>query len=118
MKLLIDENLPYQIGKELSVEYLHATRISDQATDSELWRYAKEHQLIILSKDTDFFDRLLLEGTPPKVIWVRLGNLTRQQMIETLTSRWPVIQIAIQQHDLVQIHPDGLETMDFQDSEV
>jgi predicted nuclease of predicted toxin-antitoxin system len=28
------------------------------------------------SKDSDFADRSLLEGAPPKVIWVRLGNCT------------------------------------------
>lgn len=31
---------------------------------------------MIVSKDSDFVDLSVLEGAPPKVIWVRLGNCT------------------------------------------
>ena len=30
--------------------------------------------LIIVSKDSDFYQRSLLFGHPPKVIWLRRGN--------------------------------------------
>jgi predicted nuclease of predicted toxin-antitoxin system len=35
---------------------------------------AKEQGLAITTKDSDFVDRLLLDDSPPKVVWVRLGN--------------------------------------------
>lgn len=113
MKFLIDENLPYQLGQILRINALHATRVSEQPTDTELWNYAKDNDLIILTKDTDFFDRLLLNGPPPKVIWVRLGNIRKQDLIETLVRRWPDITRLIANHDLVQAHPSNIETMDF-----
>jgi len=113
MRFLIDENLPHQLGQILRINSLHATRLSEQPTDTELWNYAKDNDLIILTKDTDFFDRLLLNGPPPKVIWVRLGNIRKQQLIETLAQRWPDITRLIALHDLVQVHPSHTETMDF-----
>lgn len=113
MKFLIDENLPYQLGQILRINSLHATRVSDQPTDTELWNYAKDNDLIIFTKDTDFFDRLLLNGPPPKVIWVRLGNIRKQDLIETLVRRWHDITRLIANHDLVQVHPSIIETMDF-----
>ncbi|MFT4176295.1 MAG: DUF5615 family PIN-like protein [Luteolibacter sp.] len=113
MKWLIDENLPFQIGRELALDYLHATRIGEQITDSELWNYAKQNNMVILTRDTDFFDRFLLLGPPPKVVWIRLGNLTKQQLIEEVVRRWNTIGRLIQKHDLIQVHPQSLETMDF-----
>lgn len=32
------------------------------------------HGFVIVSKDSDFHQRSLVFGHPPKVIWVRLGN--------------------------------------------
>ncbi len=113
MRFLLDENLPHQLGQVLGIDWLHATRVSSRATDTELWNYAREHQLVLLTKDTDFFDRLLLLGPPPKVVWIRLGNLRKQEMLDTLALRWPDITRLIANHDLVQIHPSHTETMDF-----
>jgi len=41
VKFLIDENLPYQLGASLGIDWVHATRVADQATDSKLWEFAK-----------------------------------------------------------------------------
>ncbi len=44
------------------------------ADDAVVWRFAKAHGFAIASKDSDFAERSVLEGHPPKVIWMRLGN--------------------------------------------
>ena len=41
-----------------------------------MWAYAKANDFVIVSKDSDFVDLSVLEGAPPKVVWVRLGNCT------------------------------------------
>ncbi len=37
---------------------------------------AGQHDLVIVSKDADFFYRSMRFGLPPKGIWVRPGNCT------------------------------------------
>jgi predicted nuclease of predicted toxin-antitoxin system len=74
MHLLIDENLPASLADLLPVPCSHATDLGDQPTDQQLWAHAREKQWIILTRDSDFFDRLMLDGPPPKVIWVRKGE--------------------------------------------
>ncbi len=59
MKLLFDENLSHHL-------------VDDRA----IWAYAIEHDHAIVSKDEDFAERALLEGPPPKVVWIRAGNCT------------------------------------------
>ena len=46
----------------------------DTATDTELWDYARDNDYLIVSKDTDFRNRSVIHGYPPKVIWIRIGN--------------------------------------------
>ena len=44
------------------------------APDAEIWQYAKTHGFAIASKDTDFRERSFVEGFPPKVMWLDVGN--------------------------------------------
>ena len=54
-----------------------------RSLDWEAWEYARQHDYIIVTKDVDFSEFSLLHGFPPKVIWVRRGNCSTQE-IETL----------------------------------
>jgi predicted nuclease of predicted toxin-antitoxin system len=44
------------------------------ATDQEIWAYAREQDFTVISKDNDFRSLSLVNGAPPKVIWLRIGN--------------------------------------------
>ncbi|MFN8524278.1 MAG: DUF5615 family PIN-like protein [Chloroflexota bacterium] len=78
MRLLFDENLSPRLVRLLVAEYPGSQHVSDAglrgATDRELWVYAREHELAIVSKDTDFRERSFVDGPPPKVIWLEVGN--------------------------------------------
>ena len=36
--------------------------------DTEIWQYPKDKKLVIVTKDADFSDRLMLDFSPPKVV--------------------------------------------------
>ncbi len=112
-RLLIDENLPFSLVRLLDADCLHASEIAAQASDSLLWKTARENKWMILTRDTDFFDRLLVHGAPPKVIWVRMGNIRKNALIELLTQRWPAVQQLLGSNDLVEMHLDRLEALSF-----
>ncbi len=117
-RILIDENLPRSLVAKLGGACTHASEIAAQASDTLLWEYARERNWIILTRDTDFFDRLILYGSPPKIVWVRLGNLRRTELVETIGSRWEAILDLIEGSDMVEIHPDRLEALRFPQSPV
>jgi len=52
----------------------------EQADDRLIWERAKQGDLIIVSKDSDFYQRSLLFGYPPKVIWIKRGNCPTRQV--------------------------------------
>jgi predicted nuclease of predicted toxin-antitoxin system len=80
MKLLFDQNLSFRLVAALADLFPDSRHVRDvalaAADDSAVWEYAKLHGFTIVSKDTDFEQRALFHGHPPKVIWVRLGNCT------------------------------------------
>jgi predicted nuclease of predicted toxin-antitoxin system len=66
-----------------------------KATDSEIWQRAKAENLIIMSKDVDFYDRVLLLGPPPQVIHVSVGNCSNTRLLEILALEWDEIELAL-----------------------
>ena len=114
--LLIDENLPASLARLLPVECSHATDIEPQPSDSKLWILARENDWTILTRDTDFFDRIMLDGSPPKVIWVRLGNIRKADLESLMVRLWPAISSLLADADLVEVHPTSLEAVKRSDS--
>jgi predicted nuclease of predicted toxin-antitoxin system len=56
-------------------------------SDRAIWQHAREHGLVIVSKDEDFQRLSVLYGAPPKVIWIRLGNCSTAEIIRLLSER-------------------------------
>ena len=52
--------------------------------DVEIWKFAKQNGFTIVTFDADFFDISVLNGFPPKVIWLRTGNLTTSEIAERI----------------------------------
>ena len=91
MRLLFDQNLSHRLIGLLASEYPAAVHVRDvglsAADDQVVWAYAAQHGLTIVSKDSDFQQRALLFGHPPKVIWVRLGNCATAAIAALLRAR-------------------------------
>ena len=88
MKLLFDENLPPSLARRLSDLYpgsAHVHQLGLGSTEDEaVWSHAKTHGFVIATKDSDFQERSALRGAPPKVIWIRVGNCTVDELAELL----------------------------------
>ena len=54
------------------------------STDIEIWKYAYDKDFSIVTVDADFYDISLLNGHPPKIIWIRTGNMPTAQLAEML----------------------------------
>ena len=88
MKLLLDQNISYKLVKRLTDTYPGSKHVRQvgfgEADDLAVWNYAKDNGFVIVSKDEDFHQRSFLTGSPPKVVWLRLGNCTTQDIEDAL----------------------------------
>ena len=78
MKLLFDQNLSSALVVRISELFPGSAHVKSldlaEADDVTIWGYAARNGFTIVSKDSDFQQRALLLGAPPKVIWLRVGN--------------------------------------------
>lgn len=91
MKLLFDQNLSHRLVALLAAEFPGSQHVRDvgmaAASDPVVWAYAAREGLVIVSKDTDFQQRAVLRGHPPKVVWVRMGNCSTADVEVLLRTR-------------------------------
>ena len=78
MKLLLDENLSPKLVGYLANVFPNSSHVElleiRGRTDTEIWNLAKQDSYVLVSKDDDFRQRSFVYGTPPKVIWLSVGN--------------------------------------------
>lgn len=78
MKLLLDENLSDRIINKIIDLYPDSEHVKNLALintdDVVIWEYAKANDFVIVSKDSDFHQRSLVYGHPPKFVYLRIGN--------------------------------------------
>jgi predicted nuclease of predicted toxin-antitoxin system len=108
-RFLIDANLPYRFALWHGEDYLHVYDLGDDMTDAAIWQYAKEHDLIIVSKDADFSDWVMLSDPPPKVIHLRIGNMRLRDLFVFLQRVWPQLVELSAKHKLVIVHETLIE---------
>lgn len=91
MKLLLDENLSKRLVPFLQEDYPQTSQVTllglEQASDREIWHYAKENNYIIVTKDSDYQDLSELYGHPPQVILLTLGNSDKAKLLKILIER-------------------------------
>ncbi|MHC1778377.1 MAG: DUF5615 family PIN-like protein [Lentimicrobium sp.] len=88
MKLLFDQNISFRIIGQLPEEFSSSTSVKKvyllNATDKEVWDYAKKNGYVIVTQDSDFNDLSFLYGAPPKIIWIRSGNLKTSEIADII----------------------------------
>ncbi|MGF1636388.1 MAG: DUF5615 family PIN-like protein [Cyclobacteriaceae bacterium] len=84
MKFLFDQNIFYHILKQLPKKFEDAAHVKTEnlidASDQQIWDYAREKDFTIVTQDLDFNDLNSLYGFPPKIIWIRTGNISTSEI--------------------------------------
>lgn len=96
MKLLFDQNISFRVANKLKSVFpdcgqVRALKLEDKS-DREIWNVAKKEQYTIVTFDADFYDLVTLYGHPPKVVWLRMGNTSTDNLIKVLQNHSDIIR--------------------------
>lgn len=84
MKLLFDQNLSPHLVRSLCDLFPNSSHVQsvglDFASDDQVWEHARLQGFTIVTKDEDFNNLSVFRGSPPKVLWLQLGNCTTAQV--------------------------------------
>jgi len=96
MKLLLDQNISFRISNKIQDIFSGSKQVRDlgleDSKDSFLWNYAKENGYCIVTFDGDFYDMGIIKGSSPKVIWLRIGNTSTQNIEKVLRDNFELIK--------------------------
>lgn len=104
MKLLLDANVSWRLAARLKSHFekcLHVdyTGLNIPAQDIEIWNYALNNNLIIITNDEDFLNLVNLKGFPPKIILLKTGNQSNSYIEALLIKHKADIQSLHQSDD-------------------
>jgi predicted nuclease of predicted toxin-antitoxin system len=96
MKLLFDQNISFRIIEKISDSFPGSQQVRqinlENCKDIEIWEYAKKNDYVIVTFDSDFYDLSVIKGIPPKVIWLRTGNTSTENILRILTDNNDLIK--------------------------
>jgi predicted nuclease of predicted toxin-antitoxin system len=106
---VFDENLPARLTFRPSLPVVSSATAGKSVSDELLWKYGREHALVIVSKDADFSNRIMLGAPPPWVVHLRFGNLRRAEYHALLAKMWPRIEALLPDNKLICVYADRIE---------
>jgi len=96
VKLLFDQNISFRVIAKIAENYPEAKQIRalglENFSDLEIWNFAKKNGYTIVTFDADFYEITNLKGHPPKIIWLRIGNTTTQNIASIFNDKFEMIK--------------------------
>ena len=109
---LFDENLPLNLQFTPSLPVIHVTKLGNSLSDSEIWQYAMTNDLVIVTKDVDFSDRIIISNPPPRVVHLRFGNMRKRDFHSFLKGIWFEIEELLEGHKLINVYLTKIEAIE------
>ncbi|WP_310557996.1 DUF5615 family PIN-like protein [Flavobacterium sp.] len=106
---LVDVNLPKYFSFFNDNHFIFVSDIDLQMSDTDIWNYALYNKLVILTKDTDFYNRFLVSSTAPKIIYFQLGNCSLKQLHQYFNDNWDKILAEIENSRIIIAKENHIE---------
>jgi predicted nuclease of predicted toxin-antitoxin system len=106
---LIDANLPFKLTfllKEKGFKVLHTDQLpnKERTSDKEIREIASKENYIIITKDSDFLDSYLLQGSPKKLLLVTTGNIVNKKLLSLIELHFIRIDELFNEYDLIELN--------------
>ena len=114
MRVLIDAHLPKRLSEFLSAHDIESKHTLDlpkkNATpDSEIIRYADDENRIVISKDSDFLDNYILDGSPKKLLIVSTGNINNRNLIQLFEKNLDILKSLFEENSVIEINEEEIQ---------
>ncbi len=113
MKFLIDAQLPASLCygfRSLGHDAIHVEQLPEgsRTSDAEIIDIADKNNMIVVTKDSDFFYSHILYHKPKKLLLVRTGNTTIKELKEIFAKHIIALDENFEKHDIIELHKDYL----------
>jgi predicted nuclease of predicted toxin-antitoxin system len=113
MKFVVDAQLPTRLVRQLrqlgfEAQHTLGLDLGNRTPDSEVARLADIQDAIIVTKDSDFMNSYILNGSPKQLLLISTGNISNKSLLELFDRHIEAIVSALNESNLVELNEEGL----------
>ena len=113
MKFLVDAQLPRRLSLELAARGHDAVHTLDlprgnQTSDADINTQSIAEQRVVVTKDSDFVESLILQGVPYKLLLVATGNIRNSELERLFLRNLDAIAAGFEEHTFIEINQTAL----------
>ena len=118
MRFLVDAQLPRRLARWLTdkgYETVHTLDLPEKnrTSDAAINELSIREQFIVISKDSDFFDRYFSHLEPYKLMFLTTGNISTNDLINVFELNLESIISEISNNNVVEISRTNIITIDW-----
>lgn len=108
MKFLIDAQLPKKLAiflEKSGYDTLHTLDLPDKnfTKDSQINQISIAEKRVVVSKDLDFIESLLISDKPYKLLAISTGNITNKMLLKLFEEYIEQIVLYLEENRLVEL---------------
>ncbi len=116
MKFIVDAHLPKKLSNfliEKGFDSIHTLDFpnANATKDSEINELSLKEKRIVISKDSDFYNRYLVKSEPFKLIIISTGNISNVDLIDLIEKNFEKIIDEISLNSVLEITEKSLITI-------
>lgn len=113
MKFILDAQLPKKLADFLvwkGHDAIHTLDLplKNRTTDSQINQITIDESRVLISKDLDFIESLLISDKPYKLIYLTTGNITNKALLEIFSCNIDKIVEMIAVNRLIEITQESI----------
>jgi len=114
IKVLVDAQLPKHLARwlahEAGFDALHTLDLpaANHTSDDTINELSVRESRVVVTKDADFVNTLILHGRPYKLLLVSTGNISTPELVELFRQSLPELTKALQWHSYLELSREQL----------
>ena len=117
MKFIVDAQLPKSLSRLLNEkghDSIHTLELSNKnATDDLIINeLSLKEKRVVISKDSDFYNRFFQKLEPHKLLYLTTGNITNKELLEIFEKNLDYIVAQLESNFVVRLNFTSIITID------
>jgi predicted nuclease of predicted toxin-antitoxin system len=113
MKFLVDAQLPVKLCEILHSVGLEAVHVDtlphgDESSDRDISVFADHQDLIVITKDSDFYHSHMILRQPKKLLLITTGNIKNRNLFDLIRANAKTIYTLFHSCNYVELTNDSL----------
>jgi predicted nuclease of predicted toxin-antitoxin system len=113
MKFLVDAQLPAKLCEILYLAGLDAIHVDslprgDESSDRDIALFADQNELIVITKDSDFYHAHMILQQPKRLLLITTGNIKNRRLFDLIRANAQIIKNLFDSCNYVEMTNDSI----------